>query len=244
MLRLGADPDPIDPPAIVPLMTNVVLRFAAVAAAMVLVHAPAAAQEPLPPVLPWGINGEQVSAQLEAKELRVHMTRAGRDVHAASPNRQTQAVAILTNDSLVGLIYFRPENAVHNAPDLFSLAATQAEQAHGPPLCRRSNLAVWTLEQGILEVRLRRSAGDGAPGAEIRYIGPGYAAEMARRITPRSSTARRATPARAPGGRRLLGTPADSVQPSPPPEPAPVAAAETTPAAPAAPTPAYCTAAS
>jgi hypothetical protein len=224
-------------------MTNVVLRFAAAAAAMVLVHAPAAAQEPLPPVLPWGINGEQVSAQLEARELRVHLTRAGRDVHAASPNRLTQAVAILTNDSLVGLIYFRPENAIHNAPDLFSLAATQAEQAHGPPLCRRSNLAVWKLEQGILEVRLRRSAGDGAPGAEIRYIGPGYAEEMARRTAPRPSTARRAAPTRAPSGRRLLGTPADSVQ-APAPEPAPVA--EPMPvtepaAAPAAPTPAYCT---
>jgi hypothetical protein len=224
-------------------MTNVVLRFAAVAAAMVLAHVPAAAQE-LPPVLPWGINGEQVSAQLEAKELRVHLTRAGRDVHAASPNRQTQAVAILTNDSLVGLIYFHPENAQLNAPDLFSLAATQAERAHGPPLCRKSNLAVWTLEQGILEVRLRRSVGDGAPGAEIRYIGPGYAEEMARRTTPRPSTARRATPTRTPSGRRLLGAPADSVQASPPPAPAPapVAAAEA-PAAPLAPTPAYCTSA-
>ena len=221
-------------------MTNVMLRFAAVAAAMVLAHAPAAAQEPLPPVLPWGINGQQVSAQLEAKELRVHLTRAGRDVHAASPNRQTQAVAILTNDSLVGLIYFHPENAQLNAPDLFSLASTQAERAHGPPLCRRSNLAVWTLEQGILEVRLRRSAGDGAPGAEIRYIGPGYAEEMARRTAPRPSTVRR-TPTRTPSGRRLLGTPADSVQPAPEPAPAPVAVS--TPAAPIAPTPAYCTSA-
>jgi hypothetical protein len=223
-------------------MTNVVLRFAAVAAAAILAHAPAAAQE-LPPVLPWGINGEQVSAQLEAKELRVHLTRAGRDVHAASPNRLTQAVAILTNDSLVGLIYFHPENAQHNAPDLFSFAAMQAERAHGPPLCRRSNLAVWTLEQGILEVRLRRSAGDGAPGAEIRYIGPGYAEEMARRTTPRPSTARRATPARSSSGRRLLGAPADSVQAPPPPEPAPAPVAAEAPAAPSAPTPAYCTAA-
>jgi hypothetical protein len=223
-------------------MTNVVLRFAAVAAAAIFAHVPAAAQEPLPPVLPWGINGEQVSAQLEAKELRVHLARAGRDVHAASPNRQTQAVAILTNDSLVGLIYFHPENAQHNAPDLFSLAATQAERAHGPPLCRRSNLAVWTLEQGILEVRLRRSAGDGAPGAEIRYIGPGYAEEMARRTTPRPSTARRPTPTRTPSGRRLLGTPADSVQ-APPPEPAPEPVAAPAPGASVAPTPAYCTSA-
>ncbi len=224
-------------------MTNVVLRFAAVAAAMALAHAPAAAQEPLPPVLPWGINGEQVSAQLEAKELRVHLTRAGRDVHAASPNRQTQAVAILTNDSLVGLIYFHPENARLNAPDLFSLAATQAEQAHGPPLCRKSNLAVWTLEQGILEVRLRRSAGDGAPGAEIRYIGPGYAEEMARRTTPRSTATRRPAPTRTPGGRRLLGAPADSVQaPAPVAEPMPVTQpTAAAPAAPVAPTPAYCT---
>lgn len=230
-------------------MTNVVPRFAAVAAAMLLAHVPAAAQEPLPPVLPWGINGQQVSAQLEARELRVHLTRAGRDVHAASPNRRTQAVAILTNDSLVGLIYFHPENAQHNAPDLFSLAATRAEQAHGPPLCRRSNLAVWTLQQGILEVRLRRSAGDGAPGAEIRYIGPGYTEEMARRTAPRLASVRRATPARAPSGRRLLGTPADSVQPALSPEPAPasavpvVSAVPDVSAVPVAPTPAYCTAA-
>lgn len=231
-----------DPPAIVSLMTNVVLRFAAVAAATILAHVPAVAQEPLPPVLPWGITGQQVSAQLEAKEMRVHLTRAGRDVHAASPNRQTQAVAILTDDSLVGLIYFHPENAQHNAPDLFSLAATQAERAHGPPLCRRSNLAVWTLEQGFLEVRLRRSAGDGAPGAEIRYIGPGYAEEIARRTAPRPSPVRR-TPARPPSGRRLLGTPADSVQPAPPPEPTPLPVVVSAPTAPVAPTPAYCSAA-
>lgn len=223
-------------------MTNVVLRFAAVAAAVVLAHAPAAAQEPLPPPLPWGINGEQVATQLEAKELRVHLKRAGRDVHAASLNRQTQAVAILTNDSLVGLIYFHPENAMHNAPDLFTLAASQAERAHGPPLCRRSNLAVWTLEQGILEVRLRRSTGDGAPGAEIRYIGPGYAEEMARRTAPRPSSQRRASsrPA-ARSGPRLLGTPADSVEPPPPPAPEPVLVAQPAPAASIAPTPEYCT---
>jgi hypothetical protein len=223
-------------------MTNVVLRFAVAAAAAVLVHAPAAAQEPLPPALPFGISAEQVSAQLEAKELRVVHVRAGREVHAASPNRLTQAVAVLTNDSLVGIIYFHPENAQHNAPYLFSLAATQAERAHGPPLCRKSDLAVWTLEQGILEVRLRRSRGDAAPGAEIRYIGPGYAEEMARRAAPRPSTARRPSAStRARSGPRLLGTAADSVQA---PAPAPEAVAETAPVptAPVAPTPAYCTA--
>jgi hypothetical protein len=235
-------------------MTNVLLRFAAVAAAVVLVHVPAAAQEPLPVLLPWGINGEQVAAQLEAKELRVHLTRAGRDVHAATANRHTQAVAILTNDSLVGLIYFHPENSRHNAPDLFSLAASQAEQTHGPPVCRKSDLAVWTLEQGILEVRLRRPAGDGASGAEIRYIGPGYAEEVARRAASRPATPRRAPAARSGrSGPRLLGTAADSVQaPTPSAEPAVVveaAAGEAVPAdAPAplavpAPTAEYCTAA-
>jgi len=228
-------------------MTNVLWRFAAAAAAVVLAHAPAAGQEPLPESLPWGINGEQVAAQLEAKELRVHLTRAGRDVHAASANRHTQAVAILTNDSLVGLIYFHPENAQHNAPDLFSLAASQAENRHGPPLCRKSDLAVWTLEQGILEVRRRRPTGDGASGAEIRYIGPGYAEEVARRSAPRPAAPRRPPPppARTSSGPRLLGTPVDSVQ-APPVEAAPAEAPPAQaapPAAPAVPTPAYCTAA-
>ncbi|HEX6909382.1 MAG TPA: hypothetical protein VF142_03255 [Longimicrobium sp.] len=222
-------------------MTNVVLRFAAGAAAAVLVHAPAAAQEPLPAALPFGINAEQVGAQLEAKELRVVHVRAGREVHAASPNRLTQAVAVLTNDSLVGLIYFHPENAQHNAPDLFSLAASQAERAHGPPLCRSSALAVWTLEQGILEVRLRRARGDASPGAEIRYIAPGYAEEMARRTAPRPAARRPAPAASRPTGPRLLGVSADSV--APPAEPAPAPEAAPAPAAPAAPTPAYCTAA-
>jgi hypothetical protein len=225
-------------------MTNVLLRFAAVAAAVVLVHAPAAAQEPLPESLPWGINGEQVAAQLEAKELRVHLTRAGRDVHAASANRHTQAVAILKNDSLVGLIYFQPENSQHNAPDLFSLAASQAERTHGPPLCRKSDLAVWTLEQGILEVRLRRPMGDGASGAEIRYIGPGYADEVARRSAPRPSTPRRAPAAAARSGPRLLGTSVDSVPPPPPVEPAVAAEpVESAPVAIPALTPEYCSAA-
>jgi hypothetical protein len=226
-------------------MTNVVLRLAVAAAAVALVRAPAAAQEPLPSALPWGINVEQVSAQLEAKELRVVHRRPGREVHAASQNRLTQAIAILTNDSLVGLIYFHPENAVHNAPDLFSLAASQAERAHGPPVCRSSALAVWTVEQGILEVRLRRSVGDAAPGAEIRYIGPGYAEEMARRMAPRPATRRAPAPARRAAGPRLLGTAADSV-PVPAVEPAPAPAAEAAPAPPAAivpPTPSYCTAA-
>lgn len=225
-------------------MTNVVPRIAAAAAVALLAHAPAAAQEPLPPVLPWGIDGAQVSERLQASDLRVHLTRAGRDVHAASPNRQTQAVAILTNDSLVGIIYFHPENAQHNAPDLFTLAASQAERTHGPPVCRNSGLAVWTMEQGIMEVRLRRAAGDGAPGAEIRYMGPGFAQEIARRTAPRSASTRRAAPASARGrsGPRLLGTAADSVPPpaAPVAEPAPPEVAAAQAVAPAAPTPEYC----
>jgi hypothetical protein len=232
-------------------MTNVVLRFAVVAAAVVLAHLPAAGQEPLPAPLPWGINGQQVASQLEARQLRVHLTRAGRDVHAATPNRHMQAVAILTNDSLVGLIYFQPENAQHNAPDLFSLAASQAERTHGPPVCRNSAVAVWSLEHGILEVRLRRPMGDGASGAEIRYLGPGYAQEIARREQPRPSIRRStsSTTSRPRSGPRLLGTAADSVQPAAsPPAPAHVAeavpVAETAaPAVPLAPTPAYCSAA-
>lgn len=224
-------------------MTNFVLRFAAVAAAMVLVHAPAAAQEPLPAALPFGINAQQVSVQLESRELRVVHVRAGREVHAASPNRLTQAVAVLTNDSLVGLIYFHPENALHSAPDLFTLAASQAERAHGPPLCRNSALAVWTLEQGILEVRLRRARGDAAPGAEIRYIGAGYVEEMARRTTPRPSTARRASDTRSSSGRRLLGTAVDSLHAAVEPAPAPDVETAAAPAAAVPPTPAYCTAA-
>ncbi len=223
-------------------MTNVVLRFAVLAAAAVLVHVPAAAQAPLPGPPPFGINAQQVSAHLEAGALRVVHVRAGREVHAASANRLTQAVAVLTNDSLVGLIYFHPENAQHNAPDLFSLAASQAESAHGPPLCRNSGLAVWTLEQGMLEVRLRRARGDASPGAEIRYIGPGYAEEMARRTAPRPATPRPAPVASRPSGPRLLGVSADSVQPSAQPEPAPTAEAAPFPA-PVAPTPAYCTSA-
>jgi hypothetical protein len=197
-------------------MTKHLLRFAAFAAAVVCAH-PVAAQE-LPAPLPWGINGAQVASALEARELTIVLTRAGRDVHAASANRHTQAVAILTNDSLVGLVYFHPENAHLNALDLFSQAAAQAERAHGPPACRTSAVAVWPVEQGVLEVRLRRPSGDGAPGAEIRYAGPGYAEEMARRTRPAaprrpasSSTSRRSGP-------RLLGTPADSVAAPPPAE--------------------------
>ena len=223
-------------------MTNVLLRFAAVAAAVVLVQGAAGAQE-LPAPLPWGSTGAQVAAALEAKELPVVLTRAGRDVHAASRDRHTQAIAILRSDSLVGLIYFHPENALQNAASLFSAAAAQAERAHGPPTCRKTDLAVWPLERGILEVRLRRPSGDGAPGAEIRYIGPGYAEEMAHRTTARPSTSRRpASPARASSGRRLLGTAVDSV-------PAPAAAdsavaAPVDAAAPAAPAPSAPSAAS
>lgn len=208
-------------------MTKHLLRFAAFAAAVVCVH-PAAAQE-LPSALPWGINGAQVATALEAKELRIVLTRAGRDVHAASPNRHMQAVAILKNDSLVGLVYFHPENAQLNARDLFHQASSQAERMHGPPACRTSAVAAWPLEHGVLEVRLRRPAGDGAPGAEIRYLGPGYAEEMARRA-PRPSAPRRPSASR-PSGPRLLGTPVDSAAAPPPPAAESVAEAPAAPAA-------------
>lgn len=194
-------------------MTKHLLRFAVAGAALVALHGPARAQDTLPAPLPWGINGAQVSAALQAKELTVVLTRAGRDVHAASANRHLQAVAILKSDSLVGLVYFHPENASLNAHDLFTQAAARTEQAHGPPFCRRSGLAVWTLDSMRIEVRLRRSVGDGAPGAEIRYIGPGYADEMARRTTARRSTPRPPSTARS-SGPRLLGSPV------PPPAPA------------------------
>jgi hypothetical protein len=216
-------------------MTRQLLRFAAAALAVLAVHVPARAQDALPPLLPWGINGTQVATQLEAKELRVVLTRAGRDVHAASQNRHLQAVAILKSDSLVGLVYFHPENAQLNALDLFTQAALHAERAHGPPFCRKSDLAVWTLENARLEVRLRRSVGDGAPGAEIRYIGPGYAEEVARRASSRPPPTPRSTASASRSGPRLLGTPV------PPPEPAPAPVATPAPAAePAAPDP--CTA--
>lgn len=194
-------------------MTRHLLRLAALGAAVLVTHASAAAQE-LPPPLPWGIDGAQVTAALEAKEMRVVFSRPRRDVHAASHNRQLQAVAVLTNDSLVGLVYFRPENAQLNAVDLFTQAASLAQRAHGPPLCRRSDLAVWTLDGGRLEVRLRRALGDAAPGAEVRYVGPGYAEEMARRAASRPSTPRSSVAA---GGRgpRLLGTPVAPAEPAP-----------------------------
>jgi hypothetical protein len=211
-------------------MTKHLLRFAAVGAALIALHAPAhahaqapapaAARDSLPAPLPWGINGAAVSAALEAKELDVVLMRAGRDVHAASPNRHLQAVAILRSDSLVGLVYFHPENAALNASDLFRQATSRAEATHGPPFCRKSDLAVWTLDSMRIEVRLRRSVGDGAPGAEIRYIGPGYADEMARRTTARRSTPRPSSTGR-PSGPRLLGSP---VPPPAPVEPAPAPA--------------------
>lgn len=213
-------------------MTKHLLRIAAVGAALIALHSPARSQAPasaiapdsLPAPLPWGMNGAAVSAALEAKELDVVLMRAGRDVHAASTNRHLQAIAILRSDSLVGLVYFHPENAVLNASDLFRQATSRAEAAHGPPFCRRSDLAVWTLENARLEVRLRRSVGDGAPGAEIRYIGPGYADEMARRTTARRSTPRPSSTGRS-SGPRLLGSPV------PPPAPAEPTPAPATPAA-------------
>jgi hypothetical protein len=194
-------------------MTKHLLRFAAVGAALIALHAPARAQAPAPAVaqdslpapLPWGISGAAVSAALEAQALDVVLMRAGRDVHAASANRHLQAIAILRSDSLVGLVYFHPENAALNAYDLFRQATSRAEAAHGPPFCRKSDLAVWTLDSMRIEVRLRRAVGDGAPGAEIRYIGPGYADEMARRTSSRRST-RPASTGRS-SGPRLLGSP-------------------------------------
>lgn len=212
-------------------MTKQLLRLAVAGAAVIVPHAPlpaqaaapvpAVAQDLLPAALPWGINGAQVSAALEASDLRVMLTRAGREVHAASPNRLLQAIAILRGDSLVGLVYFHPENAALNALDLFTQAASRAERVHGPPFCRKSDLAVWRLDSLRLEVRLRRSVGDGAPGAEIRYIGPGYAEEMARRRTARPATPRPSSTARSSSGPRLLGTP---VPPPAPAEPAPAPA--------------------
>jgi hypothetical protein len=211
-------------------MTKHLLRFAMIGAALIA-HAPAraqaaapvpaVAQDSLPAPLPWGISGAQVSAALEAKELTVMLTRAGREVHAASPNRHLQAIAILKSDSLVGLVYFHPENAALRAYDLFTQAISRVERTHGPPFCRRSDLAVWTLDSARVEVRLRRSVGDGAPGAEIRYIGPGYVEEMARRTTARRSTPRPASTGRS-SRPRLLGSPVSS---APAPEPAPVAPA-------------------
>jgi hypothetical protein len=80
---------------------------------------------------------------------------------------------------------------------------------------------VWTLDSARVEVRLRRSVGDGAPGAEIRYIGPGYVEEMARRTTSRRSTPRPSSTGRS-SGPRLLGSP---VPPPHAPEPVPAPAA-------------------
>ena len=105
----------------------------------------------------------------------------------------------------MGLVYFHPENAVLNAYDLFRQATSRAEAVHGPPFCRKSDLAVWTLENARLEVRLRRAVGDGAPGAEIRYIGPGYAEEVARRTSARPTTPRRPTTRRRRMARSLTG---------------------------------------
>lgn len=204
-------------------MTKHLLHFAAIGAAVIALHAPARAQDSLPAPLPWGISATAVSTALEARELRVMLTRAGREVHAASPNRHLQAIAILKSDSLVGLVYFHPENAALNAYDLFTQASSRAEAAHGPPFCRRSGLAVWTLENARLEVRLRRSVGDGAPGAEIRYIGPGYAEEMARRTTARRSTPRPPAASSSASGPRLLGSPVPppaAAEPAPAPAPA------------------------
>jgi hypothetical protein len=220
-------------------MTKHLLRLAAAGAAVIALHSPARAQAPapavgqdsLPAALPWGIDGAAVSAALEAKEMRILAVRAGRDVHASSPNRHLQAIAILKSDSLVGLVYFHPENAALNAFDLFTQAISRVERTHGAPFCRKSDLAVWTLDSMRLEVRLRRSVGDGSPGAEIRYIGPGYVEEMARRTAARPSTPRPSSTARS-SGPRLLGSPVPPPAAADPP-PAPATPAPATPAPPA-----------
>lgn len=210
-------------------------RIAALVLIPLLGARAARAQEALPRVLPWGITGAEASTQLQAGgEMRIATTRAGREVYAISTKTPLQAVAILSRDTLVGLLYFHAENGVHTARDLYAQALTTAERAHGPPYCRRPDHAVWALDSTVLEVRLRRPQGDGARGAEIRYTGPGYEAEMARRAAATAAAAAmapRPRPRPATGGRRLLGVAADSVAPDTgavPPSPP----ADTTPAAP------------
>ncbi|HEX8390920.1 MAG TPA: hypothetical protein VF665_01080 [Longimicrobium sp.] len=196
-------------------MINRTARLAALVLIPLLSATAARAQEALPRVLPWGITGAEASTQLTAgDDLRIVTTRAGREIYAVSSKTPMQAVAILSRDMLVGLLYFHAENAVVSARDLFAQALATAERIHGPPYCRRPDHAVWALDGTVLEVRLRRPRGDGARGAEIRYTGPGYEAEMARRAAV-TAAAPRPRPRPAAGGRRLLGVSADSVAPEP-----------------------------
>jgi hypothetical protein len=197
-------------------MTTRLLRLAALVLSAVLIHAPARAQQPLPRALPWGITGEQASALLrDSSAMRIAATRAGREIYAMSTTGPMQAVALLARDTLVGLIYFHPENHAVNAADLFSLAAADAERMYGPAFCRKREVAVWSMEDMILEIRLRRPRGDGAPGSEVRYTRPGYEAEIARRSAPARTASTPASPAgRGRTGPRLLGAPAAQEAPA------------------------------
>jgi hypothetical protein len=178
---------------------------------------PAVAQDTIPLAVPFGSDGAAVAAAFEAREMRVLSRGGGRDVHAATPDRQVQAVAVLAADTLVGVVFYHPETPRLNAHDVFARASAGAELRHGPPACRRSGLAVWEVEGGVLEVRLRGPAGDGAPGAEVRYLAPGYDAELARGLSARRVSQAGQRPREgAAGGRRLLGVPADAVAPDPP----------------------------
>jgi hypothetical protein len=199
-------------------MTTRLIRLAALIAAALVLHVPAWTQQPLPKALPWGITGAEAATLLaDSSAMRIAMTRAGREIYAMSTTGPVQAVALLAQDTLVGLIWFHPETHAVSAADLFTLAAADAERTHGPPFCRKRDVAVWTMENMILEIRLRRPRGDGAPGSEVRYTRPGYEAEIARRSAPArtAGTPRPATP-RPERGPRLLGAP---VQPQPAPAP-------------------------
>ena len=202
------------PPSSLPPMIRQLLGAATALAAHA---APVHAQDTIPAPLPFGTAGAEVASALEERELRVLSRGAGRDVHAASADRRVQAVAVLAADSLVGLIYFHPETPVLGAPEVFTRASAGAELRHGPPACRRYGHAVWPLEGGVLEVRLRGSnGGDGAPGTEVRYLADGYAQEIARRDAARQlARAQRPPPAARSGGPRLLGTPVPEAAPAP-----------------------------
>jgi hypothetical protein len=186
------------------------LRSLYVTAAAALLALDLHAQDTIPPALPFGASGAEVAAEFEGRDMRVLARGGGRDVHAATHDRTVQAVAVLAADTLVGVVFYHPETSQLNAHDVFARASSAAERRHGPPFCRRSGLAVWELPDGVLEVRLRGSRGDGAPGTEVRYLGSGYDDELARRLAARRST--RSEPSRSPaaagrGEPRLLGVP-------------------------------------
>jgi hypothetical protein len=193
-------------------------QLARTAAALAALAGPVHAQDSIPAPLPFGTPGAEVASELETREMQVLSRGAGRDVHAASADRRVQAVAVLAADSLVGLIYYHPETPQQDAMEVFARTAAGAERRFGPPTCRRSGLAVWPLEDGRLEVRLRGPRGDGAPGAEVRYLADGYADEIARRDAARRlARASRPSPAQRGSGPRLLGVPAAEAAPADPP---------------------------